>query len=330
MKRILALVMIASCLAGCRHSKPLLSDISGKAGEVVVVLDEEGWNGELGNEVRNTLGADCPYFVIPEPMYSIIHVSPASFTNLFNVHRNIVFFEKDSTRAKASFDICKDVWAQPQFVARITAKDNEGALEAFRKNSHTLIQNLEQAERNRVISAAVKYGQKDIAPSLEKVFGGSIAVPSGYSLRKITDDFAWIELSRETSTQAVFIYKYPADENPFELENIIRHRDEMMKTNVPGPRDSSYVFTSTGIMEPTVEYLKYQGREFAQTRGWWEVEGDFMGGPFTSESFYSPDGREIICTEAFLYHPKDEKRLAMRQTEALLYSWKWAEKGEEK
>ena len=47
-----------------------------------------------------------------------------------------------------------------------------------------------------------------------------------------------------------------------------------------------------------------------------------------SHSFYSPDGKDMIVTEAFVYAPRYDKRQYMLQVEALLYSWEWAQKNE--
>jgi hypothetical protein len=82
--------------------------------------------------------------------------------------------------------------------------------------------------------------------------------------------------------------------------------------------------TTGTYMPPTLEFIRFRGRDFAQVRGLWEVENDYMGGPFVSHSFYSPDGSEIICAEAFVYAPKYDKRQYLRQVESILFSWEWA------
>ena len=51
-----------------------------------------------------------------------------------------------------------------------------------------------------------------------------------------------------------------------------------------------------------------------------------MGGPFVSHSFFSKDGKDIIVLDAFVYSPRFDKRLYMRQVESLLYSFEWDEK----
>ena len=96
----------------------------------------------------------------------------------------------------------------------------------------------------------------------------------------------------------------------------------MLQENVPGMFENTYMTTAEYIA-PTMEFIKYRGRDFAQTRGYWEVYNDYMGGPFVSHSFYSPDGSEIIVAEAFVYAPRYDKRQYLRQVESLLYSFEW-------
>ena len=148
-------------------------------------------------------------------------------------------------------------------------------------------------------------------------------MPSGYKLAKITDDFAWIQDKKQYTTQGIFIYRYPVGKDDFTMENIVKNRNRMLKANVPGMFEGTYMITGT-YWTPQTRFLKYKGQEFAETHGMWEVEGDFMGGPFVSHAFYSPDGRYIVVAEAWVYAPKYEKRQYLRQTESLLYSWEWA------
>ena len=97
-----------------------------------------------------------------------------------------------------------------------------------------------------------------------------------------------------------------------------------MKANVPGMFDNTYMITSEAL-KPEVSFIRYRGRQFAETRGLWEVYGDFMGGPFVSHSFYSKDGKDIIVLDGFVYAPKYDKRQYLRQVEAILYSFEWEE-----
>ncbi len=326
----LALLTAVSCKP--KERKTYLPNVSGKAGEVVVVLNKAGWDGDLGQTVRETLGADCPFLPVREPLYTLINVSPSNFesSTMFKVHRNLLLFNIKPDTQKEGVEYLQDGWANPQCVIRVNGKNAQEALDAFCGQKSKILSALEMAERDRVIRNTKKYEQRDIFPKVAEVFGGSPHFPAGYVLRKITDDFAWVQYEMKGSNiLGILIYKYPAESGAgeFTLENIIERRNEIMKANVPGMLDGSYMTTAGPEDFPAyVEYIKYKGRDFAQTRGMWEVEGDFMGGPFVSESFYSKDGRDIVVTEGFVYRPSKDKRLYLRQVESVLYSWDWVEK----
>ena len=154
--------------------------------------------------------------------------------------------------------------------------------------------------------------------------GGSPNFPMGYRIRKKTDNFIWISDDKQYTTQGVFVYKYPAsDKENFTEQNIIAHRNQFLKENVPGMFDNTYMITNE-VATPEVKFIRFRGRQFAETRGLWEVYGDYMGGPFVSHSFYSRDGKDIIVLDGFVYAPKYDKRQYLRQVEAILYSFEWA------
>lgn len=326
MKRLSLILAAVLLLAGCKGSRTLLPNVSGKAGEVIVVLDKANWEGDLGNDVRELLASDCPYLPQKEPLYNLVNVIPSGFTDLFRVHRNIFIFNIDPQLTSTGMNYQSDVWSSPQCVVQLSARDAAEADSLLMKNKANILSVIEQAERDRIIRNSILYEEVGLAPQVKEIFGGSPHFPSGYKLRKKTSDFVWIADDKQYITQGILIYKYPVDsKDPLSLQEIISHRNSTMMVNVPGMFENTYMTTGE-YMPPTVEYIKFRGREFAQTRGLWEVVNDYMGGPFVSHSFYSPDGKDIIVAEGFVYAPRFDKRHYLRQVESILYSWEWAEK----
>ena len=323
---ILAAFAVLLTLSGCKPGN-LLPSVSGKAGEIIVVMEKPDWEDSLGGEVRELLAHDCPWLAQKEPLYTLVNVVPSAFVDLFKVHRNIFLFVVNPQVDSAGIIFKHDVWAAPQCVIQISAPNSTAAAEMLREKGPMITSSFEQAERDRVIRNTLRYEEASIYPQISEIFGGSPHFPSGYKVRKTTNDFAWIADDKEGVYQDVFIYRYPVEDDPFTLEKIIDHRNEVMKDNVPGMFDGTYMTTSV-YFPATVEYLKYRGRDLAQTRGMWEVQNDFMGGPFVSHSFYSPDGDEIIVAEAFVYAPRYDKRQYLRQVESILYSWEWKQPGD--
>lgn len=328
MKRILFFALAVLALASCGSSpKSLLPSISGKAGEVMVVIDRELWEGDLGSEVRGLLAGECPYLATKEPLYNLSNVNPAAFADIFRVHRNILMLQVDPQVAEPGIIFKTDVWARTQCVIRISAATEEDAVQIVKDNGEKIAGFIEQSERNRVIGNTLLYEEASIAPQVREVMGGSPHFPMGYKLKKRTSDFVWVADEKQYTNQSVLLYRYPAvgDASDFEVGNIIANRNRILQENVPGMFEGTYMTTSEFI-PPTVSFVHYKGMEFAQTRGYWEVFNDYMGGPFVSHSMYTPDGKEILVAEAFVYAPRYDKRQYLRQVEALLYSFEWGKK----
>ena len=223
-----------------------------------------------------------------------------------------------------------DVWAAPQTVIRVNAPDSETAVQLIKDNCTTIIGMLEEAERARMIRNAKKYEERNIATVVNEMVGGSPHFPSGYKLKKRTDDFIWVSYDPEYVSQGILIYKYPVveGEDMMSPESLLAANSKMLMENVPGMFENTYMIMSS-YAQPTVKYMKYHGLQFAEIRGLWEVHNDYMGGPFVTHVFYSPDGKYMIGLEGFVYAPKFDKRQYLRQVEAIIYSFEWAKPEED-
>ena len=322
-----ALALLSGCKGKNTSREKLLPNVSGKAGEVIVVIDKESWEGAPGAALREYLSCDCPYLSQREPMFSLANVPHGNFNNMFKVHRNIVLMDINPQASEEKVTWLKNEWARPQSVVRISAFDRDGAVRLIGEEGRNISEFFEQAERDRIIANAKLYENAALRPVVEELTGGILHFPTGYKLKARRPGFVWIADEKQYTNQAVLIYKYPVPEGRtdlFSMESVISKRNEVMKENVPGQFDNTYMTTSLAI-EPTVKSLRYKGRDFLETRGFWEVYNDFMGGPFVSHSFYSPDGKEIIVLEAFVYAPKYDKRQYLRQVESILYSFEWVD-----
>lgn len=326
--RFLALALTAiMAFAACSEEKKkqvLLPNISGKAGEVIVVINKTDWEGAIGTVLRDSLACECPFLPQREPMFNLVNVAPSGFTNMFQIHRNIIVVNISESVTEPGVIYKKDIWARPQTVIYINAIDSDSAVMLIEENSSRMTAVFEQAERDRIIANAKKYEERKLAPIVSELTGGSPHFPSGYQLKKKTNDFIWISYDIQYVSQGILIYKYPVvpGEQMLDLENIMSVNERMLRENVPGMFDNTYMITS-GYVQPSIEYKKYKGIEFAEIRGLWEVYNDAMGGPFVTHAFYSRDGKDVIVLEGFVYAPKYDKRQYLRQVESILYSFEW-------
>ncbi|MFA5325788.1 MAG: DUF4837 family protein [Bacteroidales bacterium] len=322
---LIGILLFTSC-SDKNKRKVILPSISGKAGEIAVIATKGQWETEPGTTIRSILATDCPYLPQREPLYTLFNVPQNAFTKIFQVHRNILFINIKDDNNKAKITVRKNIWAEPQTVITITAPNSESASVFIENNKETILNVFEQAERDRIIKNSKTFEEYPLRKSVTATIGGSPYFPKGYSMKKNTPNFIWI--SNETSyiNQGIFIYIYPyTSPEQLTLKEIVKKRDEVLKENVPCMMDNSYMITNP-LITPGLKWIKYNGREFAEVRGLWEAQNDFMGGPFVSQSFLSKDKKDIIVIEGFIYAPRFNKRSYLRQVESIIYSFEWKDK----
>ena len=324
--KFLILAAVAFLTMSCKDDGTLVKqNVGGKAGEIIIVANKAQWETEPGNELRNILAAQYPYLPQSEPSYTLINIPHKSFTSLFEYHRNILILKVDPN-LESKFVAQEDVWAAPQTVILITAPTNEEAAKVIADNAERLFNTINQAERNRIMRNSKKYEDIALRQFVADKFGGSPYFPKGYSLKKQTDNFVWISYETTYINLGVFVYRIPyKDETSLELENLMAATAEVMKDNVPGMVDNSYMTISSEIT-PGLSVMKYKNHNFIEMRGLWEVQNDFMGGPFVIHAFYDKNNPgELIVVEGFVYAPRYDKRDYIRQVESILYSFDWKE-----
>lgn len=330
MKRLFTyctIAILALCAISCNEQKTrkaLLPNISGKPGEVIVVINKGDWEGTLGTVLRDSLACDFPFLPQREPMYDLVNVAPGGFTSMFQLHRNIIVTNISADVTEPGIIYKSDVWSAPQCVIRLNAPTEEMAVDIFRENCVTIKAVIEQAERSRIIANTKKYEELSLAPVVTSMAGGSPHFPSGYKLKKKTDNFIWITYSTQFTEQSILVYKYPVEEGKQMMSpaNLVEAQSSMMQENVPGMFENTYMIISP-VIAPSVQYKKYGVHEFAELRGLWEVHNDYMGGPFVTHAFYTPDGQNIIMLQAFVYAPKYDKKNYLKLIESVLYSFEW-------
>jgi len=327
MKRLLyilaACVTFALVTTACGNSKKE-NTISGKAGEVIVVAPKPVWNSELGEMLKDSLMKECPYLPQREAMYTLVHVPNNGFTRMFKIHRNIIYLNISDDVKECRFVVRRDPWAHPQILFYVDAADAEAAYNLLQENMQTILSELEKIEIERVIDNTASFQNPALAEKVKSFLGAQMLFPNDYSLKKDGKDFLWISYETKYVQQGFFIYRTPATraEDELSLGSLVNLRNKALKANVPGSRDGSYM-TTADYLTPGYRIVEHDSIEVRELRGLWELENDYMGGPFVSHSFYSPDSTQVISIEAYVYAPKHDKRIFMRQAESLLYSFKW-------
>lgn len=318
-------LLLVSCNKNTQTS--MMRNVTGKAGEMVIVVAPELWNSDTGEALKNVFSQ--PQFGLPqdEPLFSVINIPREAYRDIFKTSRNIVEVNVGNTQ-ETGITFKRNVHAYTQAMAFVSAKDQQSVAQLIHDNHDQLLAFFLGAERERLTKNYEKYQNKVVRDRLQEHFGFTLNVPPGFSVEAVKEDFMWIRFETPEISEGLLVYTYPYEhDSTFTTEFLLAKRNAFLYKNVPGPTEGSYMSTE---MELPVQFniLKKNGNFAAEMRGLWTVENDFMGGPFVSLSILDLLKNRIITIDGYVYAPSTDKRDLIRQVEAMIHSVKFVEQAD--
>jgi len=319
---IISVFSISSCYNSSSDIKSYKQNCTGAMGEVVVVMEDTKWEGALGDSVFYYFSQDHPCFLQQEPILDVAHINHAAFSSIFKTHRNIVITHINPEYTEPEVTIEKDKWAAPQIVFNINAQDEKSFLELFNKSKQKIRDSIVSQEIRRYQNVCKQYNVEDISTKLKEKYNFNLTVPTGYTLDVATDSFVWISYETPRTSQGILIYFYEYEhKNTFTEEYLVSKRDSVLKYNVPGPAEGSYMSTEKKLPVLLTEY-SLNDLYVCELRGLWRTEGAFLGGPFISISQVDEKRNRVITVEGYVYAGKQDKKIYFWQIESIIKSFK--------
>jgi hypothetical protein len=294
---------------------------TGNPGEVLVVLNDNIYYGEIGDSLKAIFHQECPNLPMEEYLFNIVQIPQEKFIDLNKRHRNVIYPIISRDVSVAAITVSPDKHARNQMYVKVAAPNQEEFIKLIDENRKQLIELFKKADRDRWLYYYEKYQIKSIREVMERDHNVSFVIPKSYTLDVNEKNFAWISFESRTASIGILVYHYPfKDTNTFTLDYLIDKRNEILKENVPGPREGSYMTTETIFDTPSYRAITHKGSYTAYIRGLWKVEGDFMGGPFVSYTKADTVRNRVVTVEGFVYNPNQEVRNEIRKLETILYT----------
>lgn len=335
MKRIaFGLIVLSGILlsiTSCKVEKSSKPHSIGKSSEIVVVTDNKAqWNSSIGDTIMDFFYQEIEVLPQPEPMFTLVNITKDVFSPVYEKNRNILIIDIDPKAKKAIIETKPDVWAKTQRVVKIIAPDKNSFFEKFEKNKDRIMELFIEMEYQRIQNAFKATENRKITAALKETFGIKMTVPSDFRLAKKTKNFIWLRKETLAFSQGLLIYTYDyTDTLAFDPDFILSKRDYFTEIYIPGPSDSSFMIVSRDVILPMAAKVNFKDNYTIETRGLWKVENDFMGGPFISYTLIDQRNNKVLTIDAYVYAPSEEKRNLMRQLQAIIDSFQFADKSSE-
>lgn len=324
LKTIISALLLMVMLHGCKQvTTDEKTGSHARISELLVVMNENLWQGELGDTIRNFFGQFYPYLNQPEAWFSIIHRTPEEFTSTYSVYRNILYFILEPEFSGGSIMKEIDPWAKPQTVIQLNGPDSETLLGLFIKNQDAIMKAYDLSEIRRLKGVMNSISKAGNARLVEEQLDLKIAVPEGYYLAKKKENFIWARkiIKSQVQESAFWITTLPyTDTAQFHPTVILAIRDSICKANIPVQDEVSYMGTEYrfGYQSRVIDLNGYYTLE---TRGFWRTYGNFsMGGPFLNYLIHDEKKGRLIMIDTYVFKPNEDKRDLIRQLEGIAHT----------
>jgi hypothetical protein len=308
-------------LQSCDFDRSGLKPSTGKTNEMLVVTNSESiWNGSIGVSVKEYFGQYQIGLPQPESMFDLAHIPENNFSQMFKTHHNIFIVDINPGFDQPLLETRKDLWARPQRVVKMTVSDRESFFEVFDENKEAFLELFYANERRRAAQAFGSIEDFKIKSQIADRYDIDVVIPKSFTIASQTDDFVWLRREAQQFSQGILIYFYPyTDTIAFEPTNIMDVRNGFTKQHVPGPAEGSFMRISM-IEPPVSRRIDFNGNFAVEMRGLWELEGDFMGGPFINYTMVDELRRRVVTIDGFVYYPNQDKKNLLRQIESLIFT----------
>ncbi|HLS11268.1 MAG TPA: DUF4837 family protein [Flavobacteriaceae bacterium] len=286
---------------------------NGNINSLQVVMPNDYWTGTVGETLREYFAAPTDGLPQDEPLFSMRQLPPQAFEGFVRNSRLFLYVNKGE---KDTVIVKKNWYAKPQVGVSITAKSTE-QLEIFLEDNHEVIidvfkkAELKERQRRTNLSLLKLRG-------LKETFGIDMKVPSAYRIALATDNFYWVRKSLEYGTTNIIVYEVPLDyiKEDNIIGSIIKMRDEVGSALLPVEDDSPFI--TEAAYAPFLHEVELAGKKTYESKGTWEVQGAFMGGPFLNYAIEDKESNRYLIVEGFTHAPSVAKRDLQFELESII------------
>lgn len=328
----------------------------GKMNEIVVVNDDLMWDGAVGDSLTYYLGGPFPIIPSEEPIFDLRHFDAEQLKyevllrglRSYLILANLSDTTSETTKmviqdlgeekinellqSKAGYtSVGKDKWATGQLLIYLIGHSEDQLMELIRKNFDNIVGRVHQHDEIQLRSLTYSRGSNlGLSKEFSEKYGVEIDIPADYIQVPLSDTSNYKWLRKETpkgTISLVFSKQKYTGIGQVTTDNLINIRDDFGKKYVSSQEIGSYMRTNYKDL-PVLEYTKnIDGLYAKEFRGIWEMENDFMGGPFLSYLIVNEATSELIYIDGFIFGPGEKKRDSLLQLEYIASRIKSKSKG---
>lgn len=334
MKKILLfgwLLFLAGCKSADRSPSPNapLPAASEQPGEILVVAEQDVWQGAAGDTFRHYFQA--PYLLLPEPepVFDIRHLTPEQFSNLPEaMAARCIVLLADQSASNSFFEnilpgsevrktgLHRNLWATEQLVFILDEMGQAQLASAVGRKYGAIACQIHEAQRLSIRQQLFAEGKNEaLSEAIQKRFNLKISLPAAWQEVHFDEqkNVMWVQKREGNITQnLLFHHRLANGKTEFSAFEMKKLHDEIT-AGLPG----FFMRASFEKLPPIVGDLPYHEGAVSEMRGLWQKSDAEAVVPFISQ--VKADGYDVWLLDAFLEMKEGARRQKMQEMEALLF-----------
>lgn len=315
------LFLVFLVLMSCINKKINVSigDSTGKINSLTIIMNDFLWNGEIGDSIRKKFASPVDGLPQEEPLFTINQYPIKALDGNKTSNRNIIIIKKEE---KNSYEIKENEFAKPQNVVHISGKTAAEIIAQLQINTDNIIKKMRQTE---LVANQTSIAKKLLSDNvLRRKFKVNLNVPDSYHYALVRSNFVWMKKEIVSGSNSILVYSVPLKvllSNDNVVQNIVKMRDSVEGIYVRSKAKNAQMITEKAYA-PYFKNIILDKKRAYQTKGTWELQGDFMSGSFINYAIIDRRKKRFIIVEGFCYAPSADKRNLMFELEAIIESIK--------
>jgi len=349
---VLSLFSLSSCSEEMRGRLEPKSQALDRANVINVITDDALWNSPTKDSLEYYFESAYPILPQPEPLFDVRHFTPiqlsqnelrkelrtylmvADLSKPDSPTTKMILADLGETKAnQAKTDpnyntaVGYNKWANGQLMIYLFANGEQELQRVIAKNFSSIAKKVNEFDEEKIFSTVYVQGSnRDLSNQFKDVYAATLDIPTDYFMAIHEKKTMWLRRETDVVSMNIMITEVPyKSESQLTKKGVKAVRDSLGLKYVSSDEQGSYMVTNDEDLPMFINSRNIGPAYGVESRGIWEMEKDFMGGPFINYAILSPDKKRVIYLDAFVHAPGKEKRKYMQYLEVVLSSFKFVE-----
>lgn len=336
-------LFILSCQSGTGGQFGAKPKALGVAGQITIIAEDDLWEGPVGDSLDFYLASMYPVLPRPEPLFDLRHFNPfeiqvESLRRELRTYLLCVNTADTASRAykmaqthlgsdalnidEPKLKLVRDKWATDQILLYLIGPNEEQLAASVEEYFPKISEQVRAHDLKQIQSKA--YLKGDNPPLIKKVkskFDISMKVPADFVTAMEEDSLLWLRKDYEDVTVNLVMQLLPyTSQEQFSKEYIKTVRNHFGRQYVSSSSENSFMIINDEDLPMYTFNRQVNGNFALEARGIWEMENDFMGGPFASYLIHLKEQNALLYVDGFVLAPGHSKKEIMQQLEVIVNS----------